>query len=132
MILTSNCFDVQMLRSPPQLAAGNVNTWSSHVAPFATASTTNNSSSPLDNVPFAAANVSTACRLNVGAQLTELGKNWIRDLFAECIMTTRAGKCFHVVDRVGVFLSTPSQSDYNFQLENTVVRETMASEKVWA
>src|SRR5689334_9619968 len=58
---------------------------------------------PMDDVPFSPSSAN-ASRLSVGSQATDLGR------------------CFQVVDRIGIFLSTPSQSDYNFSLENSVVR----------
>jgi len=105
-----------MLRSPPGQAS-NVSTWNSHYQATAVASASyenvaakaNTNQTPIDNVPFAASTSSQAARLNHGTQLTDLGKS------------------FQVVDRVGVFLSTPSQSDYNFSLENTVIREVAAA-----
>jgi len=63
---------------------------------------------PLDDVPFSLSSSNVAI-LSVGSQATDLGK------------------CFQVVDRVGTFLSTASQSDYNFSLETSVVRESHAT-----
>lgn len=68
------------------------------------------STNPLDNVPFSTSSTGAAAsRLTAGNQVTDLGR------------------CFQVVDRIGQFLSTPSQSDYNFSLEKSVVRESQAT-----
>ncbi len=36
-------------------------------------------------------------------------------------------KCFQTIDRIGQYLSTPSQSEYNFHLENSILSESLLS-----
>jgi hypothetical protein len=36
-------------------------------------------------------------------------------------------KCFETIDRIGLYLSTPSQSEYNFTLENNILSESLLS-----
>jgi hypothetical protein len=103
-----------MLRSPTGSAQS---TWNSHYQPQpavtydapANGHVRQPSTNPLDNVPFSANMGSAVSRLTSGGQVTELGRY------------------FQVVDRIGQFLSTPSQSDYNFSLERSVVRDQQAA-----
>lgn len=100
--------NAQMLRSPSNSAAS---TWNSHFqSPF---SHNRTPSTPMDNVPFSPSGVAGGHANSSSG--SHHGQPY--DL----------GKCFQVVDRVGTFLSTPSQSDYNFSLENSVVRDSQAS-----
>lgn len=62
-------------------------------------------STPLDNIPFTARPESLSGSNGQVADLT---------------------RYFRVVDRIGLFLSTPSQSDYNFRLENSIIRESQS------
>jgi len=102
-----------MLRSPPSMPASQASTWNSHsftpAQPVTSHTRSPSMANPLDQVPFSVSGGDNAMRLNTGSTLTELGKS------------------FQVVDRIGTFLSNSSQSVYNFQLENTVIREVQAS-----
>ncbi|KAI1288136.1 hypothetical protein HDE_09609 [Halotydeus destructor] len=116
-----------MLRSPVSGATNAMSNYNFASLPFSTQSPQDGSvpvaqqypghqrqassvSTPMDNVPFTTGSAVGAAKIASGSQLTDLGK------------------CFQVVDRIGVFLSTPSQSDYNFSFEHSVVRENQASQ----
>jgi len=63
-------------------------------------------SSPIDNVPFT----------------TIYNNNTTNDT-----TNTDINKCFQTIDRIQQYLSTPSQSEYSFNLENSILSESLLS-----
>ncbi len=64
-------------------------------------------STPIDNLPFATTSLPLATDL--------VNTNF------------EFNKCFATIDRIGQYLSTPSQSEYNFNLENSILSESLLS-----
>ena len=62
--------------------------------------------SPIDNIPFAP--------INSSQELTDQN-------------SMSVSKCFETIDRIQQYLSSKSQSEYNFQLENTILSESLLS-----
>ena len=88
--------------------SSKTHTWSSHKIRLETSSmiaTTN----PMDNVPFV-----PSIPLSNGSTSNS----------TMYMASDSVGNCYKSLDRVQVFLSTPSQSEYNFALEKSVVRES--------
>ena len=59
-------------------------------------------SNPIDNVPFA---------------------SLINEVDMMSHSNIEMNNAFMTIDRIGMFLSTPSQSEYNFHLEKSILRE---------
>lgn len=94
-----------MLRSGPNATGSSSSSSSSNVSARHPYIHQRSYSTPIDNVPFTASHAPTDS-INTNVEVA---------------------KYTETIDRIGHFLSTPSQSEYNFSLENTIISESLLS-----